>query len=361
MRKFRPLIATLIAIGIIISSVAATTPVLRDDTVHGVMQCLGMYEQPKDSIDVLMLGSSHVHYGINTAKLWNDYGISAYDYSSAEQSMWVSYHYLLEACKNQKPKIVVLDFFSAAAFQENHKFKYHYLADSLNGMKFSANKLQLMEACFDGKKELWNKFYPAYFGYHDRYDTLTEKDFKDANYDYTNFKGFTPYFEQSVTQRVSITTDQQKAPQEKTQVYLKKIIDYTKKNGIKLYITIVPYQLNVQQTMDAVQEEDKYYNWLAAYLGDLQDEGYDNVFFDYTFGHLDSIGLDYEGGTDFYDESHLNYYGSCKFTDYLAANLRNMYSEELTPDHRGDPYYSSWDVHVEEIKTQVSENGYEWR
>lgn len=361
MKILRPIIATALAIGIITTSVAATTPVLRDDTVHGVMQCLGMYEQPKNSIDVLMLGSSHVHYGINTAKLWEDYGIAAYDYSSAEQSLWVSYHYLIEACKTQKPSIVVLDFFTAAAFQENHKFKYHYLADSLNGMKFSPNKLALMEACFDGKKELWNKFYPAYFGYHDRYNELTEKDFKDANYDYTNFKGFTPYFEQKTPEAAVISTDEQKAPQEKSQIYLKKIIDYTKDHGIELYITIVPYQLNAMQTMDAVQEEDKYYNWLEAYISSLQDEGYDNIYFDYTFRHLDQVGLDYEGGTDFYDESHLNYYGSCKFTEYLVRALKDKYSEDLFPDHRGDSYYSSWDKHVEEIKALVSENDYEWR
>lgn len=361
MKLLKPVIATAISFMIVISSVAAANPILREDSLHGIAQCIGMYEQPTDSIDVLMLGSSHIHYGVNTAKLWYDYGIAAYDYSSAEQAMWISYHYLIEACKTQKPKIVVLDFFSTAAFQENHKYKYHYLADSLNGFKFSMNKMKLMKACFDGKRELWDKYFPAFFGYHDRYDSLTESDFYDASYDYTNFKGFTPYFEQGYAQKCYVSTTEQKAPQDKAVTYLQKLIDYTKDNGIRLYITIIPYQLNAEQTMDAIQEEDKYYNWLEDYISSLQDQGYDNLYFDYTFKHLDDLGMDFDGGTDFYDEGHLNYYGSCKFTDYLASSLRNIYGEDLTPDHRGDDYYSSWDVHVEEIKQQVSENGYEWR
>ena len=361
MKILRPLIATALSIAIVITTVAAANPILREDSLHGISQCIGMYEQPTESIDVLMLGSSHVHYGINTAKLWNDYGIAAYDYSSAEQAMWISYHYLLEACKTQKPKIVVLDFFSTAAFQADHKFKYHYLADSLNGFKFSMNKLQLTRACFDGKRELWDKYFPAFFGYHDRYDSLTESDFYDASYDYTNFKGFTPYFEQGMAVKRDIGTSAQKPPQEKAQIYLRKLINYTRDNNIQLYITMVPYELNAMQTMDAIQEEDQYYNWLESYISDLQAEGYDNLYFDYVFKHLDDIGMDYENGTDFYDEGHLNYYGSCKYTTYLAGRLREIYGEDLTPDHRGDERYSSWDVHVEEIKEKVAENGYEWR
>ena len=361
MKILRPVIATALSFAIVLTTVAAANPILRENTLHGISQCIAMYEQPKDSIDVLMLGSSHVHYGINTATFWDNYGISAFDYSSAEQSIWVSYHYLIEACKTQMPKIVVLDFYSTAAYQADHKYKYEFLADSLSGMKFSTNKYNLMRACFDGKRSLWDKYFPAFFGYHDRYDSLTEKDFYDASYDYTNFKGYTPYFEQGSAVKNYISTDEQKAPQEKAQIYLKKIIDYTREHDIQLYITMVPYELNAMQTMDAVQEEDKYYNWLESYISSLESEGYDNLYFDYTFRHLDDLGMDYDNGTDFYDEGHLNYYGSCKYTNYLAGRLRDIYGQDLTPDHRGDDYYSSWDVHVEEIRQQVQENGYEWR
>ena len=361
MKNIKPIIATVLSIAIVMISIGYADRILMEHSPHGVKQCLGIYEQPKNSIDVLFLGSSHVHYGVNTAKLWKDYGIAAYDYSSSEQTIWASYHYLIEACKTQKPKVVVLDFFSTAAYPEGYKFRYSYLADTLNGMKFSLNKLQLMTECFDWHKTIWDKYVPEFFGFHDRYDRLTKEDKKNLEYDYTNFKGFTPYFNFGAATKREMDTQEAKEPEEKVVKYLKKLIDYTRDNDIKLYITLAPYELNAMQTMDSTQEEDKYYLWLEGYLASLQEEGYDNVFFDNTLRHLDDLGMDFENGTDFYDEGHLNYYGSCKYSDYLANILRTHYGEEKIPDHRGDEYYKSWDVHVEEIRQIVEENGYEWR
>ena len=56
--------------------------------------------------------------------------------------------------------------------------------------------------------------------------------------------------------------------------------------------------------------------------------------------NYDEIGIDFE--KDFNDFSHLNYEGSCKFTDYLAQQLITRYGD-IIPDRRGDERYSSWD------------------
>ena len=359
----RSIIAALLSITVIFSTTLATDKLLKEKSEDGIEQCLAMYDQPKDTIDVLMLGSSHVHCGINTAKMWSDYGISAYDFSSAEQSLWVSYYYLREACKYQSPKVVVLDFFSPAAFLDNYKFKYYYMDDALYGMKFSANKVEMMNACFDGKVENWDKYFPAYFGYHDRYDELEQKDFEEFwGKDHSTFKGYTPFFHNESMETPAITRTGEKAPSDKSVKYLKKIIDYTKEHGIELYITIVPYRLNVEQQMDIVQEEDLRYNWLKSYVDGLPSQGITHVKFDYTLTHLEDIGIDFAGGSDIADgNSHLNYYGSTKFAKYLAEDLRQEYGTELLPDHRGDEAYSSWDGNVELIKSKVAEAGWEWR
>ncbi len=358
----KSIIAAILSITVIFSSVAVSDKLLKEKSEDGIKQCLAMYCQPEETIDLLMLGSSHVHCGINTAKLWSDYGIAAYDFSSAEQSLWVSYYYLREACKYQTPKVVVLDFFSPAAFLDNYKFKYYYMDDALYGMKFSLNKLEMMEACFDGKVENWDKYFPSYFGYHDRYDELEEKDLQDFwGKDYSTFKGFTPFFYNESMSTPAITRTEQKAPSDKSCKYLEKIIDFTKEHGIELYITIVPYELNVEQQQDITQEEDLRYNWLQSYVDGLNAQGITHVHFDYTLKHLGDIGIDFEGGSDIADgNSHLNYYGSTKFAAYLAEDLRKTYGD-LLPDHRGEEAYSSWDGHVEEIKSKVAEAGWEWR
>lgn len=359
----RSIIATILSIAVIISSVQVTDGLLKEKSEDGIMQGVSMYCQPKDTIDVVMLGSSHVHCGINTAKMWNDYGIAGYDFSSAEQSLWVSYYYLKEICKYQSPKVVVLDFFSPAAFLEDYRFHYYYLDDALYGIKFSKNKLDLMNACFDGKVENWDKYFPSYFGYHDRYDEIEKEELeKFWNDDHSTFKGFTPFFYNESLPTPKITSSDVKAPSEKSQKYLKKIIDYTNEHGIQLYITIVPYRLNCEQQEGTEQHEDLRFNWLENYVEELKSQGINNVRFDYTFKHLDDIGIDFEGGSDIADgNSHLNYYGSTKFAKYLSEDLRKVYGEELIPDHRGDAAYSSWDGHVEEIRSKVAQAGWEWR
>ena len=346
---------------VLVVGICAANHVLKDRTDHGVKQALAMYEQPKDSIDVVMLGSSHVHYGINIAELWEEYGISAYNYSSAEQPLWISYYYLKEICKTQKPKVVVLDCFTPAAFQEDYKYTYTHLADSLNGFKFSLNKLKMMQVSFDGKREFWDKFFPGFFGYHDRYDALSEEDFEEMKYDYTNFKGYTPYFNKTSVEQPQLNASDVLPPSDKSIEYLQKIVDYTRENDIKLYLTVVPYRLNVEQVTDVVQQEDQRYNWIAQYVASLNEAGDDHVVFDYTFQHPWDIGIDFESGEDVDDGSHLNYYGSTKFANYLGSHLRGLYGEELLPDHRGDPYYSSWDVNADELQKIVEENGFEWR
>ena len=240
---------------------------------------------------------------------------------------------------------------------------YYYLDDALYGIKFSKNKLDLMNACFDGKVENWDKYFPSYFGYHDRYDEIEKEELeKFWNDDHSTFKGFTPFFYNESLPTPKITSSDVKAPSEKSQKYLKKIIDYTNEHGIQLYITIVPYRLNCEQQEGTEQHEDLRFNWLENYVEELKSQGINNVRFDYTFKHLDDIGIDFEGGSDIADgNSHLNYYGSTKFAKYLSEDLRKVYGEELIPDHRGDAAYSSWDGHVEEIRSKVAQAGWEWR
>ena len=85
------------------------------------------------------MGSSHVHCGINTGELYENYGIEAYDFSAAEQTLWETYHYLIEAYKYQEPKVVVLDVFSVARFRED--YHYHWMEESFFGFRPSYNKI----------------------------------------------------------------------------------------------------------------------------------------------------------------------------------------------------------------------------
>ena len=368
---FKRLTVTIICSALFAGAVTLTDPVLKEKSDSGIKQGLAMYCQPRDSVDVLVLGSSHVHFGLNTAKLWDGYGIPAYDYSSAEQSLWVSYHYLVEFCKYQKPKVVVLDFFSPAAFGDDYKYKYTYMDESLYGMKFSVNKLMMMNACFDGKRENWDKYFPSYFGYHDRYGEISAEDIgeiKEYDEKLRSFKGFTPAFAKEAVSEPQMPESGTKAPSDKSVRYLDKIVEYTGKNDMQLYITVIPYLMNIEQEEGVIQHEDLVYNWLEEEkLPELKKNGADHVYFDYTVRHINDMNgheIDFTSGEDVADSSsHLNYYGSCKFTGYLAEDLIARYGRDLLPDRRdsGSEVYSSWDEHVDALKKRVKKKKWEWR
>ena len=78
----------------------------------GIYDMTIFYQQKANTVDVLVLGSSHAFEGVNTGVLWDDAGISSYILAGSIQPMWNTYYYLKEALKYQTPKLIVLDVYS---------------------------------------------------------------------------------------------------------------------------------------------------------------------------------------------------------------------------------------------------------
>lgn len=295
---------------------------LRLFTPHGIRQAEALYVQPKNTIDVAMMGSSHIHCNIDPGILYKDFGIAAYDLSAAEQPMWVTYHYILEICKRQDPKVIVLDMFAPAAYGDD--FKERWMADNLFGMRFSLNKLKMLyNTC---SREQFNDYFPSFVGYHSEYEDITLKNLKKRikRRSSANFKGYYGYDgtnDENDPPATYVTAKGELAP--KTQEYLDKVISYTKENDILLILVVSPYQSEPEQEM--------IYNGLEDYAAEK------GVIFINGNRHMDEIGIDID--TDFYDGSHLNIAGGAKYTDYLGNILKK--TTDL-PDRRGDERYSSW-------------------
>lgn len=141
---------------------------------HGVDQTRYLYVQPKNKIDVLFLGSSHVHCNVNTQLLWDEYGMAAYLMTGAEQPLWNSYYNLKEALKNQKPKLVVLDMFCPSRFYDD--FQPGWADENLDGMRISLNKL---EAVYTSVQEEQSHFFLGFTEYHSRYDPADDRGFSE--------------------------------------------------------------------------------------------------------------------------------------------------------------------------------------
>lgn len=313
--------------------------VLSIKSSHGIDQQAGLYWQKENTIDVMLMGSSHIHCNVNTALLWEKYGIAAYDYSGAEQPLWMTYFYLKELYKYQKPEVVILDLYAPARLKED--YQYQWIAENIYGMRFSLNKLEMLAVSVEPERFL--DYFPSFAVYHSRYDDLEEEDFENFFWNGEKkeaFKGYTPYWSVWSQEMPEIEEQGAGGLTEKSEKYLRKIIAYTKKKGSRLLLIATPY---------VITESDKQtYNQIAEIAG---QEGI--LFLDFN-EYYEEIGLDF--AKDFNDASHLNYWGSCKFTDYLGDLLDSCIK---VPDRRGQEGYDSWDEHVLLIEEQRTnhENG----
>lgn len=308
--------------------------ILRVKSSHGINQLEGLYWQPTDSIDVVMMGSSHIHCNINTALLWEEYGIAAYDYSGAEQPLWMTYHYLKELYKYQSPKVVVLDLYAPVRFLDD--YQYDWIAENIYGMRFSLNKLEMLAVSVEPKRLF--QYFPSFLVYHDRYDDLEEEDFEHFLWDGEEqeaFKGYTPYWERTPQEIPEVFESEVGELSAKSEKYLRKIIDFMEqKEESRLILIVAPYIIT--------EDDQKAYNRIAEIA-----EEEEITFINYN-EYYEEIGLDFD--LDFNDESHLNYWGSCKFTDYLGEFLCTY---DNIQDRRGQEGYESWEEHVEMIRKEA--------
>ena len=77
------------------------------DNVEDSIQ--GFYDLPKNSLQVLFLGTSHVGYSVSPVQLYKDYGITSYNLGTSDQGFDTSLLLLRETFKTQHPKLIILD------------------------------------------------------------------------------------------------------------------------------------------------------------------------------------------------------------------------------------------------------------
>lgn len=146
---------------------------------------------PKNSIDILFIGSSHSFCSFNT-KLFDNYlEINSYNLGTGAQSMQGTYYAIKEILKKQKLKVVVLDIHSltyGSNIDKDNNFvstKHIY-----NDMKLSLNKLEMMRENFPKKNRFSSLFNTI--EYHERWKEMKNLYFNFKN-DMPNYKGFLGY------------------------------------------------------------------------------------------------------------------------------------------------------------------------
>lgn len=297
---------------------------------YGMCSMLNLYRQPKESVDVLVAGTSMTYAGINTNVLWEEYGIAAYDLCSAEQPFWVTYYSLREALKTQKPKLILLDA-KPATYLRDYSRRGRIIMSTF-GILSPENRIGAIRACLEDPEEVKN--YAAMLPVvHSNYKDVTWGDFvfpPDNGGRGSAWKGYIEVDAVEQHSRPSLVENSVRRPiNEREEEYARKIFELAAEENVPLMLIGMP---NPDYANDHM-----YYN----YLWSLAEE-YGVTGINYNHSDTRVRGLTY--ASCFADWQHLNVKGSVIFSHRLGEDLKARYD---LPDHRGDAAYASYDREAE--------------
>ncbi|MBR5597723.1 MAG: hypothetical protein IKW30_09995 [Lachnospiraceae bacterium] len=283
-----------------------------------------LYDMPKETVDVMFFGSSHAHCTFDHGLLWDEYGIAGYTLSAGAQMIDSTYYFVKEAIEVQNPKIVVLEVWGAVhdeIINDDASFYRNTL-----GMRWSKNHRDFVKDLSEHmkkdpiyKKQLLLKF-PII---HSRYTEIVQDDFENME---PYMRGYRGSYLRGEFEAPPVISEENVLPlEERSEEYLRKIIDITKMSDTELILVAAPYCSSETERMR--------FNYIKQIATEEEIPMID-------FHHLyEEIELDYD--VDFRDGGHVNNYGAEKVTSYVADFLVNNY--DLT-DKRGSNKYILWDI-----------------
>ena len=304
------------------------------------------YKLPKNSVEVLGLGSSQVVQGICPMEMYVNNGVSAYNIAMGSEPILVSYFWLQEALRTQDIKVVYFD--TSMLFEPTVEANYR---KGLDTMKMSLVKLKAIKRhCIDAKTDKTDgvdSYLIPFMKYHSRWDSLEEKDYY-TNYDDPDlFRGYT--FSNTVKrmnpEEIVIGDNKVDEDFEVMEVeldYFNQLINLCKEKNIELVLVKTPKA-----------------NWTLGkhnYVQQIADE--ENIeFLDFNMpDYSKAIGFDAE--TDMTDKEHLNFAGAKKLSGYLGEYFAKNF--ELT-DFRDSSKASKTEMDEYIEKSEVTSIQVEYR
>lgn len=286
------------------------------------------YYQQKEDVEVLFAGTSHAYAGYLPMELYREYGISAFNLSTAGERFAVTYYSLKDAFNYHVPKVLVIDCHAFEYGDEKNDPQVPTRCHSVfDGMPFSKLKIEAVKDVFSDNEDVWMEYFCPLYYYHNRWQELTKDDFIDPVKQCYAKGG--RICEGAVIAPVPEVTEETDYVWEEgySTEYARKIVELCRDYGVDVYFICIPFPCRVetQRTLNQAQR--------------LADE-YDNCTYISLLTRTDEMGFDYD--TDMADEgSHVNPSGGRRITKYIGQYLSEKY--DFT-DYRSDDKESVWNI-----------------
>ena len=292
---------TLLFITILALLLAQANYVLRNKYLAEEVSCF--YQQERDSLDVLFIGSSHIMCGIYPDQLEREYGFKSYDFASSAMVLPQCYYQLREALRCQTPKLVVLDA-SGAEYGDDKTGTAEFAHIQLDNFRFSCNKLAAIYDLIE--PDLRKEYLIPLIKFHTRWKEVCAQDFQPI---VSDTRGAVVYTKQTeVEAPPQIPREERTHMAETPETYLRMCLDECRARNIPVLLLHTPTLLGAEiqrkyNDVDRVAEE------YGVPCLNLQYE-------------LDAMGFDLR--TDMADEGHCNDKGAAKVTSFVGAYITQL-------------------------------------
>lgn len=276
--------------------------------------------EPKNSIDVLYLGSSYAYCDVNPAQIYAASGLTGFVMAGSEQTMAATYWYLKEALKTQKPQAVVLEGTSVFF----HEYQ-NYTQINVGYMPFGANKLGAIFTAAEPELR-FGLLFDLYF-YHDRWKEIRFADIKKALLPIRrdHFKGYTAVDRVWDAPQLH-PREPDRLVYEENLAWMGKILTLCAENDILPILTFNPtYSRAAPEEYERVEAAAR-----AACPG---------VLFRNWTEDFEALGLN--PTLHLYDEGHLNQDGAAVFSRFLGDFLTG--EAGLVPRPQSEKSAAAWD------------------
>lgn len=303
----------------------------RKDALH----VRGFFYEPKDTIDVILIGASEVYTGFNSPLAWKEYGFTSYALSYAGTPCTLYKAMLQEALERQNPKLVVFEvngFLSKDDYLENVS-KRHTWYDNV---PFTKTKINSMLENIPKKRMM--EFILKIQKYHDnwRHPAICAESFIGRSKMKCSGISYTKCF--ATTTNIRETVDLKKSYPVFTKLSencLRDLLQYCNDQGLKnVFLYRNPHCVNNQNPTVF----NKISEIVSQYGYDFQN--YENSF--------EKIGLNTQ--KDYYNQDHVNVYGMEKTTKFIGQYIVDHY--DVKTEHSKEDI-DRWNTCVEKMENII--------
>lgn len=304
------------------------------------IRIINFHKEPKDSIDVLLVGSSATYSDFSSVYAYEKYGFTSFPYAIGGSTCTMWEPALRDALKTQKPKLVVVDVFGGGYTRDMIDSRSNQLSIVFSHTAFSP---ELIESASKASSLVSDSstagFIFPFIKYHNNVPAcvpdLPER-LRLAVSGPSPLKGVFTNTRVRWLSKVDPAsfTDEPAPIDEKTEKIITDFIDYCKAEDIRVLFAKYPSVLTEDRP------DEMQVNLRANRILEIAKEhGCETINMQ---KHFYDIGLNEQ--EDFYNHGHTNTRGQKKVTEYLGKYIQDEMG--IGPSSLSDKQRSEWDSSV---------------